>query len=140
MCIVKEHREIMSKFEMLGYFFVFVSMSLSMGLYKLEIRNHPIDKKHEYIKKHRIFGDLTKYLSIISIISLVILNFKILIDKDYNFIVNYGSIWLFFFFFTMLTGFCQKRDSIYFKRSLIAIVSVLFGMIVFAYAFRQVLF
>ena len=130
----------MSKFEMLGYFFVFVSMSLSMGLYKLEIRNHPIDKKHEYIKKHRIFGDLTKYLSIISIISLVILNFKILIDKDYNFIVNYGSIWLFFFFFTMLTGFCQKRDSIYFKRSLIAIVSVLFGMIVLAYAFRQVLF
>ena len=140
MCIVKEPREIMSIFEMLGYFFVFVSMSLSMGLYKLEIRNHPIDKKHEYIKKHRIFGDLTKYLSIISIISLVILNFKILIDKDYNFIVNYGSIWLFFFFFTMLTGFCQKRDSIYFKRSLIAIVSVLFGMIVFAYAFRQVLF
>ena len=140
MCIVKERREIMSKFEMLGYFFVFVSMSLSMGLYKLEIRNNPIDKKHEYIKKHRIFGDLTKYLSIISIISLVILNFKILIDKDYNFIVNYGSIWLFFFFFTMLTGFCQKRDSIYFKRSLIAIVSVLFGMIVFAYAFRQVLF
>lgn len=140
MCIVKERREIMSKFEMLGYFFVFVSMSLSMGLYKLEIRNHPIDKKHEYIKKHRIFGDLTKYLSIISIISLVILNFKILIDKDYNFIVNYGSIWFFFFFFTMLTGFCQKRDSIYFKRSLIAIVSVLFGMIVFAYAFRQVLF
>lgn len=140
MCIVKERREIMSKFEMLGYFFVFVSMSLSMGLYKLEIRNYPIDKKHEYIKKHRIFGDLTKYLSIISIISLVILNFKILIDKDYNFIVNYGSIWLFFFFFTMLTGFCQKRDSIYFKRSLIAIVSVLFGMIVFAYAFRQVLF
>ena len=140
MCIVKERREIMSKFEMLGYFFVFVSMSLSMGLYKLEIRNHPIDKKHEYIKKHRIFGDLTKYLSIISIISLVILNFNILIDKDYNFIVNYGSIWLFFFFFTMLTGFCQKRDSIYFKRSLIAIVSVLFGMIVFAYAFRQVLF
>ena len=140
MCIVKERREIMSKFEKLGYVFVFVSMSLSMGLYKLEIRNHPIDKKHEYIKKHRIFGDLTKYLSIISIISLVILNFKILIDKDYNFIVNYGSIWLFFFFFTMLTGFCQKRDSIYFKRSLIAIVSVLFGMIVFAYAFRQVLF
>ena len=97
-------------------------------------------KKHEYIKKHRIFGDLTKYLSIISIISLVILNFKLLIAKDYNFIVNYGSVWLFFFFFTMFTGFCQKRDSVYFKRSLIAIASVLFGMIVFAYAFRQVLF
>ena len=130
----------MSKFEMLGYFFVFVSMSLSMGLYKLEIRNHPIDKKHEYIKKQRIFGDLTKYLSIISIISLVILNFKLLIAKDYNFIVNYGSVWLFFFFFPMFTGFCQKRDSVSLKRSLIAIASVLFGMIVFSYAFRQVPF
>ena len=140
MCIVKERREIMSKFEMLGYFFVFVSMSLSMGLYKLEIRNHPIDKKHEYIKKHRIFGDLTKYLSIISIISFVILNFKILIDKDYNFIVNYGSIWLFFFFFTMLTGVCQKRDSAYFNRGLIAMFSLLFAMAVYAYAFRKVLF
>ena len=130
----------MSKFEMLGYFFVFVSMSLSMGLYKLEIRNHPIDKKHEYIKKHRIFGDLTKYLSIISIISLVILNFKLLIAKDYNFIVNYGSIWLFFFFFTMLTGVCQKRDSAYFNRGLIAMFSLLFAMAVYAYAFRKVLF
>lgn len=130
----------MNKLEILGYIWIFISMSLSMGLYKLEIRNHPIDKKHEYIKEHRIFGSLTKYLSIISIISLVILNLKFLIDKDYKFIVNYGSIWLFFFFLTMLTGFCQKRDSVYFKRSLIAIVSVLFGMIVFAYAFRQVLF
>ena len=130
----------MSKFEMLGYFFVFVSMSLSMGLYKLEIRNHPIDKKHEYIKKHRIFGDLTKYLSIISIISLVILNFKLLIAKDYNFIVNYGSVWLFFFFFTMLTGVCQKRDSAYFNRGLIAMFSLLFAMAVYAYAVRKVLF
>ena len=125
---------------MLGYIWIFISMSLSMGLYKLEIRNHPIDKKHEYIKEHRIFGSLTKYLSIISIISLVILNLKFLIDKDYKFIVNYGSIWLFFFFFTMLTGFCQKRNSVYFKRSLIAIFSVLFGMLVFAYAFRPILF
>ena len=130
----------MNKLEILGYIWIFISMSLSMGLYKLEIRNHPIDKKHEYIKEHRIFGSLTKYLSITSIISLIILNLKFIIDKDYKFIVSYGSIWLFFFFFTMLTGFCQKRDSIYFKRSLIAIVSVLFGMIVFAYAFRQVLF
>ena len=130
----------MNKLEILGYIWIFISMSLSMGLYKLEIRNHPIDKKHEYIKEHRIFGSLTKYLSIISIISLIILNLKFIIDKDYKFIVSYGSIWLFFFFFTMLTGFCQKRDSIYIKRSLIAIVSVLFGMIVFAYAFRQVLF
>ena len=130
----------MSRLEMLGYIFVSVSMTLSMGLYKLEIRKSPIDKKHEYIKKHRIFGSLTKYLSIISIISLVILNFKFLIDKDYKFIVDYGSIWLFFFFFTMLTGFCQKRESIYFKRSFIAIFSVLFGMLVFAYAFRPILF
>lgn len=130
----------MSRLEVLGYIFVFVSITLSRGLYKLEIRKSPIDKKHEYIKKHRIFGSLTKYLSIISIISLVILNFKFLIDKDYKFIVNYGSIWLFFFFFTMLTGFCQKRNSVYFKRSLIAILSVLFGMLVFAYAFRPILF
>ena len=130
----------MSRLDVLGYFFVFISISLSMGLYKLEIRKRPIDKKHEYIKKHRIFGSLTKYLSIISIISLVILNFKFLIDKDYKFIVDYGSIWLFFFFFTMLTGFCQKRESIYFKRSFIAIFSVLFGMLVFAYAFRPILF
>ena len=130
----------MSRLEVLGYIFVFVSMTLSRGLYKLEIRKSPIDKKHEYIKKHRIFGSLTKYLSIISIISLVILNFKFLLDKDYKFIVNYGSIWLLFFFFTMLTGFCQKRNSVYFKRSLIAIFSVLFGMLVFAYAFRPILF
>ena len=130
----------MSKLEVLGYIFIFVSMTLSRGLYKLEIRKSPIDKKHEYIKKHRIFGSLIKYLSIISIISLVILNFKFLIDKDYKFIVNYGSIWLFFFFFTMLTGFCQKRNSVYFKRSLIAIFSMLFGMLVFAYAFRPILF
>lgn len=130
----------MSRLEVLGYVFVFVSMTLSRGLYKLEIRKSPIDKKHEYIKKHRIFGDLTKYLSIISIISLVILNFKLLIAKDYNLIVNYGSVWLLFFFFTMFTGFCQKRDSVYFKRSLIAIFSVLFGMLVFAYAFRPILF
>ena len=130
----------MSRLEMLGYIFVSTSITLSMGLYKPEIRKNPIDKKHKYIKKHRIFGSLTKYLSIISIISLVILNFKFLIDKDYKFIVDYGSIWLFFFFFTMLIGFCQKRESIYFKRSLIAIFSVLFGMLVFAYAFRPILF
>ncbi len=35
---------------MLGYIFVFVSVTLSMGLYKLKIRKCPIDKKHEYIK------------------------------------------------------------------------------------------
>lgn len=130
----------MNKLEILGYIWIFISISLSMGLYKLEISKRVIDEEFEYIKKHRIFGNLTKYLSIISIISLIILNLKFIIDKDYKFIVSYGSIWLFFFFFTMLTGVCQKRDSVYFKRSLIAIASVLFGMIVFAYAFRKVLF
>ena len=130
----------MSKLETLGYFFVFMSMSLSIGLYKLEISNVVIDEEFEYIEKHRVFGNLTKYLSITSIISLIILNLKFIIDKDYKFIVSYGSVWLFFFFFTMLTGLCQKKDSVYFKRSLIAIFSVLWGMIVFAYAFRKVLF
>lgn len=130
----------MKKLEMLGYFWIFISISSSMGLYKLEIRKRPIDEKYEYIKKHRIFGSLTKYLSIISIISLVVLNLKFLIDKDYKIIVDYGSIWLIFSLFTMLTGFCQKRKSIYFKRSLIAIFSVLFYIIVIAYAFRNVLF
>ena len=125
---------------MLGYFWIFISISSSMGLYKLEIRKRPIDEKYEYIKKHRIFGSLTKYLSIISIISLVVLNLKFLIDKNYKIIVDYGSIWLIFSLFTMLTGFCQKRKSIYFKRSLIAIFSVLFYIIVIAYAFRNVLF
>lgn len=41
----------MSRLEVLGYIFVFVSITLSRGLYKLEIRKNPIDKKHEYIKK-----------------------------------------------------------------------------------------
>ncbi|PQL19959.1 hypothetical protein VEHSUH05_02420 [Veillonella denticariosi JCM 15641] len=130
----------MSKLETLGYFFVFMSMSLSIGLYKLEISKVVIDEEFEYIKKHRVFGNLTKYLSITSIISLIILNLKFIIDKDYKFIVSYGSVWLFFFFFTMLTGLCQKRDSVYFKRSLVAMCSLLFAMVVYAYAFRNVLF
>lgn len=130
----------MRKLDILGIEFIIVSIVLSVILYKLEISKHIIDEDYEYIKKHRIFGSLTKYLSIISIISLVALNLKFLLDKDYKFIVNYGSIWLLFFFFTMLTGFCQKRGSIYFKRSLLAVFSVLWGMIVFAYAFRKVLF
>ena len=71
----------MSRLEILGYIFVSASITLSMGLYKLEIRKSPIDKKHEYIKKHRIFGSLTKCLSIISIISLMILNFRLCHNK-----------------------------------------------------------
>ena len=130
----------MSRLEMLGYLFIFISISLSMGLYKLEISKRVIDEEFEYIKKHRVFGNLIKYLSITSIISLIILNLKFIIDKDYKFIVSYGSIWLFFFFFTMLTGVCQKRDSAYFNRGLIAMFSLLFAMAVYAYAFRKVLF
>lgn len=119
----------MSKLGILGYFFVFISISLSIGLYKIEIRKCSFDEKYEYMKKYRIFGSLTKYLSIISIISLVVLNLKFLMDKDYKFIVDYGSIWLIFFFFTILTGFCQKRDSIYFKEGLIAAFSALWGIV-----------
>ncbi len=130
----------MNKLEILGYIWIFMSMSLSMGLYKLEIRNRPIDEKHEYIKKHRIFGSLTKYLSITSIISLIILNLKFIIDKDYKFMVSFGSIWAYSCFFTMRTGFCQKRNSVYFKRGLIALFSILFGIAGSAYAFRKVLF
>ena len=130
----------MSKIIILGNIFILAAIISGIALYKLEIRKTAINEEYEYIKKHRIFGSLTKYLSIISIISLVALNLKFLLDKDYKFIVNYGSIWLLFFFFTMLTGFCQKRGSIYFKRSLLAVFSVLWGMIVFAYAFRKVLF
>lgn len=40
----------MSRLEMLGYIFVSTSITLSMGLYKLEIRKNPIDKKHKYRK------------------------------------------------------------------------------------------
>ena len=40
----------MSRLEMLGYFFVFMSMSLSIGLYKLEISKVVIDEEFEYIK------------------------------------------------------------------------------------------
>ena len=130
----------MSKFEMLGYFFVFVSMSLSMGLYKLEIRNHPIDKKHEYIKKHRIFGDLTKYLTIISIISIVLIDLRFIIYKDYEFIMTYGGGWVVMSLLTICTGFLQKKNSVYFKRGLIAILSILIFIAVYMYAFRDVFF
>ena len=52
-----------------------------MGLYKLEISKRVIDEEYEYIKKHRAFGDLTKYLAIIAIVSIVLLNFKFLMTK-----------------------------------------------------------
>ena len=62
----------MNKLEILGYIWIFISISLSMGLYKLEISKRVIDEEYEYIKKHRAFGDLTKYLAIIVIVSIVL--------------------------------------------------------------------
>ena len=130
----------MNKLEILGYIWIFISMSLSMGLYKLEIRNHPIDKKHEYIKEHRIFGDLTKYLAIIAIASIVLLNFKFLIDKDYVFMARFGVAWGVFVLFIMCTGFYQKRNSLYYKRGLFAIFSILFGIAGLGYALKNMFF
>ena len=130
----------MSRLEMLGYFFIFISISLSMGLYKLEISKRVIDEEFEYIKKHRVFGSLTKYLSIISLISLILLILKIIIDRDYKVIVNYGSVWTIFTLITLCTGYFQKRDSLYYSRGLIAIFSMLMFIAVCIYAFRKVLF
>ena len=130
----------MKKLEMLGYFWIFISMSLSIGLYKLEISKLVIDEEYEYIKKHRAFGNLTKYLTIIAIIIVVLLNCKFLIDKDYLFIARYGVAWGIFVLLIMCTGFFQKRDSLYYKRGIIAIVSILFGVVGSAYAFKDIFF
>ena len=130
----------MKKLEMLGYFWIFISMSLSIGLYKLEISKRVIDEKYEYIKRHRAFGNLTKYLTIIAIIIVVLLNCKFLIDKDYLFIARYGVAWGIFVLLIMCTGFFQKRDSLYYKRGIIAIVSILFGVVGSAYAFKDIFF
>ena len=130
----------MKKLEMLGYFWIFISISSSIGLYKLEIRKRPIDKKYEYIKKHRIFGNLTRYLSIIAIISILLLNLNFLVYKDYEFVSRFGGAWGFFVLLIMCTGFFQKRDSLYYKRGIIAIVSILFGVVGSAYAFKDIFF
>ena len=57
---------------MLGYFWIFTSISLCIGLYKLELSKRVIDEEYEYIKRHRAFGNLTKYLTIIAIVSIVL--------------------------------------------------------------------
>ena len=124
----------MNKLEILGYIWIFISISLSMGLYKLEISKRVIDEEYEYIKKHRAFGDLTKYLAIIAIVSIVLLNFKFLIDKDYVFMARFGVAWGVFVLFIMCTGFYQKRNSLYYKRGLFAIFSILFGIAGLGYA------
>ena len=130
----------MKKLEMLGYFWIFISMSLSIGLYKLEISKRVIDEKYEYIKRHRAFGNLTRYLSIIAIISILLLNLNFLVYKDYEFMSRLGGAWGFFLIFIMCTGFFQKRDSLYYKRGIIAIGSILFGAIGSAYAFKDIFF
>lgn len=130
----------MKKLEMLGYFWIFISMSLSIGLYKLELSKRVIDEEYEYIKRHRAFGNLTKYLTIIAIVSIVLLNCKFLIDKDYLFVARYGVAWSIFVLLIMCTGFFQKRDSLYYKRGIIAIVSILFGVVGSAYAFKDIFF
>lgn len=130
----------MKKLEILGYFWIFISMSLSIGVYKLELSKLVIDEEYEYIKKHRAFGNLTKYLTIIAIVSMVLLNCKFLIDKDYLFIARYGVAWSIFVLLIMCTGFYQKRNSLYYKRRIIAIASILFGAVGSAYAFKDIFF
>lgn len=130
----------MRNFVMLGYIWIFISMSLAIGLYKLELSKRVIDEEYEYIKKHRAFGNLTKYLSIIAIISILLINLNFLVYKDYEFMSRFGGAWGFFLLFIMCTGFFQKRDSLYYKRGIIAIVSILFGVVGSAYAFKDIFF
>ena len=130
----------MNKFEILGYFWIFISMSLSIGLYKLELSKRVIDEEYEYIKKHRAFGNLTKYLTIIAIVSVVLLNCKFLIDKDYLFVAQYGVVWGVYVLFIICTGFYQKRNSLYYKRGLFAIFSILFGIAGLGYALKNMFF
>lgn len=104
----------MKKLEMLGYIWIFTSISLCIGLYKLELSKRVIDEEYEYIKKHRAFGNLAKYLTIIAIIIVVLLNCKFLIDRDYLFIARYGVAWSIFVLLIMCTGFYQKRNSLYY--------------------------
>ena len=130
----------MSKIIILGNMFILASIISGIALYKLEIRKTAINEEYEYIKKHRVFGSLTKYLSIISLISLILLILKIIIDRDYKVIVNYGSVWTIFTLITLCTGYFQKRDSLYYSRGLIAVFSMLMFIAVCIYAFRKVLF
>ena len=130
----------MRKLDILGIEFIIVSIVLGVILYKLEISKHIIDEDYEYIKKHRIFGNLTKYLTIISIISIVLIDLRFMIYKDYEFIMTYGGGWVVWGLFTICTGFLQKKNSVYFKRGFIAIFSILIFVAIYIYAFRNVFF
>lgn len=130
----------MNKLSILSSAFIVIAIISGIAIYKLEISKTVIDEEYEYIKKHRALGGLTKYLSIISLISLVLLILKIIIDRDYTVIVNYGSAWTIFTLITLCTGYYQKRDSIYYSRGLIAVFSMLMFIAVCIYAFRKVLF
>ena len=102
----------MSRLEMLGYIWIFMSLSLSMGLYKLEISKRVTDEEYEYIKRHRAFGNLTKYLSIIAIISILLLNFNFLVYKDYEFMSRFGGVGILRAFYNMYRIFSKARQFI----------------------------
>ena len=125
---------------MLGYIWIFTSISLCIGLYKLELSKRVIDEEYEYIKSHRAFGNLTKYLTIIAIVSILLLNLNFLVYKDYEFMSRFGGAWGFFLLFIMCTGFFQKRKSLYYKRGLFAIFSILIGMAGLGYALKHMFF
>ena len=130
----------MSKIIILGNIFILASIISGIALYKLEIRKTAINEEYEYIKKHRIFGNLTKYLTIISIISIVLIDLRFIIYKDYEFIMTYGGGWVILVLFTICTGLFQKKNSVYFKRGLMAILLILIFIAVYMYAFRDVFF
>ena len=98
----------MRSFVMLGYIWIFTSISLCIGLYKLELSKRVIDEEYEYIKKHRAFGNLTKYLTITAIIIVVLLNCKFLIDRDYLFVARYGVVWGVYVLFYNVYRFLSK--------------------------------
>ena len=126
----------MSKLDISGIEFIIVSIAMSIMFYRFEISKRIIDEEYEYIKKHRVFGRLTKYLTIISIISIVLID----LYRDYGFIMTYGGGWVVLGLFTICTGLFQKKNSVYFKRGLMAILSILIFIAVYMYAFRDVFF
>ena len=130
----------MSKLDISGIEFIIVSIAMSIMLYKFELSKRIIDKEYEYIKKYRVFGRLTKYLTIISIISIVLIDLKFIIYRDYGFIMTYGGGWVVLGLFTICTGLFQKKNSVYFKRGLMAILSILIFIAVYMYALRDVFF